>query len=60
MECYNDIELEYAYYFREVVYLGILSSPFEGQCLEFVTAILDEATHLQVLVMEFDLGLDTK
>ena len=60
---YDDIKLEYAYYFREVVYLGILSSPLEDQSLEFVMAILDEATHLQVLVMEFgevNLGLDTE
>ena len=50
---YNDIELEYAFYFREVVYLGILSSQLDGDGLEFVMTVLEEATHLQILVMEF-------
>ena len=41
---YNDIELEYAFFFKEVVYLDILSSPLVGRGLEFVMAVLEEAT----------------
>ena len=52
--------LKNAYHFREMVCLGILRSPLEDYSLEFVMAILYEATHLQVLIIEFgkvNLGL---
>lgn len=56
IQIYYDLELKYAYYFRELVFLIIISSlvPLEGRGLEFVMTVVEEATGLEVLLIEFD------
>ena len=50
MEMYNEIELDYVRFLSEVVYLGIHGLPFEAKGLEFVKAVIKEATHLEAVI----------
>ena len=52
MEMYCEIELDYVRFLSEVVYLGIHGLPFEAKGLEFVKAVIKEATHLEAVILE--------
>lgn len=46
---YEDIELDHAHYLREIALLGVHGLSFEA---EFVKEVIQEASHLEVLVLE--------
>ena len=46
---YEDIELSYAHFLREIAFLGIHGLTFEA---EFVKVVIQEATCLEVLILE--------
>ena len=61
IEVYNDIDHDYAaivpLYLRSAVYIGVKGHIFTEQGLDFVKAIIKEATQLEVLMLE-DWGID--
>ena len=56
IEMYNDVKLDHVHFLCNVVYLGIQGRPFEEKGLEFLKAVIREATHLEVLMLSG--GLD--
>ena len=54
---YDGIDLEYLYFLRELRYLSVCGKDLQSsKCprLEFVLAVLKEATHLEVLIIKDD------
>ena len=49
--CYR-IKLDYVYFLRNAVYLGMNDSVFDEQGLEFLKAVLKAATNLEVLLLD--------
>ena len=48
----NHINLDHVYFLRNAVYLAISSTNFDEQCLEFLKAVLKEATNLEILLWD--------
>ena len=48
----DDINLDHVFFLRNAVYLGINGRPFEERGLEFIKAVLKEATNLEVLLLD--------
>ena len=48
----NNINLDHVYFLRNAEYMGINGNPFEEQGLEFLKAVLKEATNLEVLLLD--------
>ena len=48
---YNSVKMDLVHFLRDVVYVGIQGRQFEEKGLEFLKALIKEATHLEVLML---------
>ena len=51
IEMFDDVKLDHVHFLRNVSYLGLQGRPFEDKGLEFLKAVIREATHLEVLML---------
>ena len=49
---FDDVDLDYVQFLREAVYLATQGYPLEEQGLEFLKAVIKEATNLEVLILD--------
>ena len=47
----DSIKMDHVHFLHNIVYIGIEGRPFERKGLEFLKAVINEATHLEVLVL---------
>lgn len=48
----EEMNPEYVYFLRNAIYLGIDDAPFELNAVKFIQAVIEEATNLEVLILD--------
>ena len=52
VQLYDGVELDNGAFLSNVTYIGIHGTPFEGDGLDFIKAVISGSSHLEVLILE--------